>query len=190
MNILLHICCAPCAIYPVENLRKAGHKLAGLFYNPNIQPYSEYLKRKVAVEKYSNEVSLNVIYGDYDLEKYFLTVSYDGKIEDRCPECWWLRLVNTAKFAKENGFDAFTTTLLVSPYQDQNVIKAIGEDVAGKSGLKFYYEDFRPGFKAAHDKARAEGIYCQNYCGCIFSEKEKIEKSNIKDKKLKTQSKG
>ncbi len=175
MNILLHICCAPCAIYPVESLKKAGHKLAGFFYNPNIQPYSEYLKRKSAVEEYSKESSLNVIYGEYDLEKYFQMVAYDGKVEDRCPECWWLRLVNTAKFAKENGFDAFTTTLLVSPYQDQNTIKVIGEDVAAKAELKFLYEDFRPGFKAAHDKARAEGIYCQNYCGCIFSEKERIE---------------
>jgi len=175
MNILLHICCAPCVIYPVESLRKAGHKLAGFFYNPNIQPYSEYLKRKAEVEKYSKEASLNVIYGEYDLEKYFQTVAYDGKIEDRCPECWWLRLVETARFAKENGFEAFTTTLLVSPYQDQNVIKVIGEDVAAKAELKFYHEDFRPGFKAAHDKARASGMYCQNYCGCIFSEKERIE---------------
>ena len=88
--------------------------------------------------------------------------------------------MNTAKFAKENGFDAFTTTLLVSPYQDQNIIKVIGEDVAAKAGLKFYYEDFRTGFKEAHDKARAAGIYCQNYCGCVFSEKERIEEKGRK----------
>ncbi len=185
MNTLLHICCAPCAIYPVERLRKAGHQIAGFFYNPNIQPYSEYLKRRCEVEKYSKESSLNVIYGEYDLVKYFQMVAYDGKIEERCPECWWLRLINTAKFAKENGFDAFTTTLLVSPYQDQNVIKAIGEDIAAKAGLKFYYEDFRPGFKEAHDKARATGMYCQNYCGCIFSEKERIEEKDRKKKEKK-----
>ncbi|MCX5680043.1 MAG: epoxyqueuosine reductase QueH [Candidatus Omnitrophica bacterium] len=182
MNVLLHICCAPCAIYPVESLKKAGHKLAGFFYNPNIHPYSEYLKRRAEVEKYSKESSLNVIYGEYDLEKYFQIVAYDGKIKDRCQECWWLRLVNTAKFAKENGFEAFTTTLLASPYQDQDIIKTIGEDVAAKCELKFYFEDFRLGFKVAHDKARAAGIYCQNYCGCLFSEKERIEEKEQKKK--------
>lgn len=187
MNILLHVCCAPCAIYPVESLKKAGHQIAGFFYNPNIHPYSEYLKRKGEVEKYSKDLGLNVIYGDYDLEKYFQMVAYDGKVEDRCSECWWLRMIATAKFAKENGFEAFTTTLLVSPYQDQNTIKVIGEDVAAKCGLKFYYEDFRPGFKEAHDKARAAGLYCQNYCGCLFSEKERIEEKARKkqDKRSK-----
>ena len=123
---------------------------------------------------------MNVLYGDYDLEKYFQTVAYDGLIEDRCPECWWLRMIGTAKFAKENGFDAFTTTLLASPYQDQDVIKSIGEDVAARCELKFYSEDFRPGFKAAHEKARAMGMYCQSYCGCVFSEKERIEEKEQK----------
>ena len=177
MNILLHVCCAPCAIYQAQKLKKDGHQVVGYFYNPNIHPYSEYLKRKVEVEKFSKAYSVNVMYGDYELEKFFQDVAYDGRIEDRCPECWWLRLVNTARFAKESGFEAFTTTLLASPYQDQDTIKAIGEDVASKAGLKFYFEDFRPGFKTAHDKARSEGIYCQNYCGCIFSEMERITKS-------------
>jgi len=186
LNILLHICCAPCSIYPIESLKKSGHQIAGFFYNPNIQPYSEYLKRKAEVEKYSKEVSMNVIFGEYDLEKYFQTVAYDGKAKDRCPECWWIRLMETAKFAKENGFEAFTTTLLASPYQDHNIIKTIGEDIAVKAGLKFYYEDFRPGFRVAYDKARAAGIYCQNYCGCLFSEKERIEEKERK-KQGKTQ---
>lgn len=185
MNILLHICCAPCAIYPIESLRKAGHVIAGYFYNPNIHPYSEYLKRKAEVEKISKPCGVNVIYGPYDLEKYFQTVAYDGRMEDRCPECWWLRLFYTARFAKENGFDAFTTTLLGSPYQDKEVIKNVGEDIAAKAGLKFYLEDFTSGFKAAHDKARAEGVYCQNYCGCLFSEKERIEERERRKKEKK-----
>lgn len=185
MNILLHVCCAPCAIYPVDRLNKADHKIAGFFYNPNIQPYSEHLKRKGEVEKYFKDSSFNVIYGPYELEKFFQDVAYDGKVGDRCTECWWLRLVGTAKFAKENGFEAFTTTLLGSPYQDQDIIKTIGEDVAAKAGLKFYYEDFKPGFKEAHDKAHAAGIYCQNYCGCIFSEKERIEAKERKKEEKK-----
>jgi len=176
MNILLHICCAPCSIFPIEELRKEGHLLAGFFYNPNIHPYSEYLKRKAEVEKYSKEVKLNVTYGDYEVEKYFEYITYNEKgLEIRCPVCWWLRMEAAVKFAKENGFEAFTTTLLASPYQDHDVLKKICEDIAQKAGLKFYYKDFRPGFKEAREKAKAKGMYLQNYCGCLFSEKERIE---------------
>lgn len=178
MNIVLHICCAPCAIFPAEDMRRDGEKIAGFFYNPNIHPYTEYLKRRQGVEKYAKETGLGVIYPPYDLEKYFQNVQYDEKPEKRCPACWWMRLEETAKYAKENGFDAFTSTLLASPYQDQGVIKAIGEDIANRVGLKFFYRDFRSGFKAAHEAAKKKGMYCQNYCGCLFSEKERFEKKS------------
>ena len=88
--------------------------------------------------------------------------------------------MKTAKFARENAFDAFTTTLLGSPYQDHDVLMSICEDTAKESGVKFYYQDFRTGFKTAHEKARKGGMYCQNYCGCLFSEKERIEKRENK----------
>jgi len=183
LNILLHICCAPCAIYPIEELREEGHQVAGLFYNPNIHPYSEYLKRRHEVEKYSKECGLNVIYDDYDAEKYFEYIAYnEHDLKDRCPMCWWLRLEEAAKFAKENGFDAFTTTLLGSPHQDHNVIKTLCEDISQRVGLTSYYKDFRPGFNAARDKARAKGMYMQSYCGCLFSEKESIERKAQKSK--------
>jgi predicted adenine nucleotide alpha hydrolase (AANH) superfamily ATPase len=177
MNILVHICCAPCSIFPIEDLKRQGHKIAGFFYNPNIQPYSEYLKRKAEAEKCSKKAGINVIYGDYDIEKYFEYIIYneDG-IKNRCPICWWLRMQQAAKFAKENGFDAFTTTLLGSPYQNHDILKKICEDISEKAGLDFYYQDFRPGFKDAQKKARAEGMYLQNYCGCLFSEKDRMEK--------------
>jgi len=176
LNILLHICCAPCSIYPIAQLKAKGHRFAGYFYNPNIHPYSEYLKRKSEVEKYSKEAGLNTIIDDYDLQKYFEFVIYNEALEKRCPVCWWLRLEAAAKFAKENGFEAFTTTLLGSPYQDHEILRRIGEDVAEKAGIKFYYEDFRPGFKGSLEEARSKGIYCQNYCGCIFSEKERLDR--------------
>ncbi len=181
MNVLLHICCAPCAIYPVEELRKEGHKIAGFFYNPNIHPYSEYTRRKEAVEACARETALNIIYGDYDIEDYFQHIVYNEAPEKRCPVCWWLRLAETAKYAKDNGFDTFTTTLLGSPYQDQDIIKAIYDDVVKSSGLKSYYKDFRPGFKKAHEIAKAKGVYCQNYCGCLFSEKERSERKKKKN---------
>jgi epoxyqueuosine reductase len=176
MNILLHICCAPCEIYPLEKLRKDKHVVAGFFCNPNIHPYSEYLKRKQEVEKYSKEAGLNVTYSDYDLMEYFDYVVNNEDQKNRCPVCWWLRIKKAAQFAKECGFDAFTTTLLVSPYQDHEILKNICEGIAKEAGIKFYYEDFRPGFKAAREKAKEKGMYLQNYCGCIFSEKERIEK--------------
>lgn len=171
----MHICCAPCAIFPIEDLKRDGHKMVGFFYNPNIHPYSEYIKRRDALEKYAIEKAVSVIISDYDVEKYFEYVIYNESLDKRCPVCWWLRIERAAIFAKENGFDAFTTTLLGSPYQNHDVLKKICEDMAEKVGIKFYYKDFRTGFKAAYDFAKSKGIYCQNYCGCLFSEKERIE---------------
>jgi predicted adenine nucleotide alpha hydrolase (AANH) superfamily ATPase len=178
MNILLHICCAPCAIAPVERLREKGHAVTGFFYNPNIHPYSEYLRRKSEVEKYAKETGLNVVHSDYDIEKYFQHIVYNEALRNRCPVCWWLRLENTAKTARDEGFDMFTTTLLVSPYQNQDIIRDIGQDISKRTKVGFYHEDFRPFFKEAHAAAKSRGIYCQNYCGCVFSEKESIDRRN------------
>lgn len=186
MNILLHICCAPCSIYPIEALRKEGHKVGGYFYNPNIHPYSEYLKRKAEVEKYAKETGLNVTYADYDLAEYLENICEAGAKDDRCPVCWWVRLKEAAKFAKENGFDAFTTTLLGSPYQDHDILKNICEEIAKNAEIAFHYADFRKGFNAARETAKAKGMYMQNYCGCLFSEKERIEKK-AQGSKLKGQ---
>jgi predicted adenine nucleotide alpha hydrolase (AANH) superfamily ATPase len=182
MDTLLHICCAPCAIYPVEAMREEGHKVSGYFYNPNIHPYSEYLKRKSAVESFAGKTGLGVAYGDYDVESYLQNIVYGEEAgstarakEVRCPACWWMRLVKAAAYAGENGFEAFTTTLLGSPYQDTAAIQSIGHEVAKNAGLKFIAADFAKGFNEAHDRAKAEGIYCQNYCGCLFSEIERLD---------------
>jgi len=102
---------------------------------------------------------------------------YEGK-EERCPICWHQRLKYTAELAKERGFTHFSTTLLVSPYQDQKLLNDIGTNIARQEAIEFYYEDFRPGFKKAHDQAHAEGIYCQKYCGCIYSEIERYNKKS------------
>ena len=174
MNILLHICCAPCSIYPIEELKSKGHRAAGYFYNPNIHPYAEYIKRKTEVDKYAKEAGLNVMAGEYDVEKYFQYSVHNEMPLNRCPLCWWMRLDKSAKTAKENGFEAFTTTLLGSPYQDHDLLIEIGEDVAKKTGVNFFYDDFRSGFKSSLEAAKSKGIYCQNYCGCIFSEKERL----------------
>jgi predicted adenine nucleotide alpha hydrolase (AANH) superfamily ATPase len=160
----------------VDELRTEGHKVGGFFYNPNIHPYSEYLRRKGEVEKYAETAGLNVTYADYEIEKYFQHIVYNEQPKNRCPVCWWLRLEKTGKSAREKAFDMFTTTLLASPYQEQEVITNIGTDISRRIGVQFYARDFRPFFPAAHAAAKEKGVYCQNYCGCVFSEKERLEK--------------
>jgi len=177
MKLLLHTCCAPCVIHPLKCLKEKGYQIAAFFYNPNIHPLAEYLNRRKAVEDYSKKVGLEVIYPEYQPRDFFRAVAFKEETPGRCALCWALRLENTAQFAKGNGFDSFSSTLLVSPYQDQEMLKKIGQSISSVSGVDFYYEDFRPGFRLAHDEAKAQGIYCQKYCGCIYSEIERCKKS-------------
>ena len=177
MNLLLHICCAPCMIYPLERLKEKGFEVTGFFYNPNIHPLVEYNNRKQAVEDLSKALDLEVIYPEYRPEEFFRPISRNEASPGRCPICWELRLTMTVQAAKENNFDFFSTTLLVSPYQDQGLLRGIGEHLDEEENINFYYDDFRPGFRKAHDEAKSKGIYCQKYCGCMYSEKERCRKS-------------
>jgi epoxyqueuosine reductase len=177
MRLLLHTCCAPCLIYPLERLRQEGFEVMGLFYNPNVHPLAEYNNRMHSVQHYSAKAGLDVIYPDYEPAEYFHAVNLMEEKLKRCPICWYQRLKKTSELAKEKGFTHFSTTLLVSPYQDQESIRKIGSDLAKDDGVEFYSEDFRPGFRKAHNEAKALGIYCQKYCGCIYSEIERCRKS-------------
>jgi len=164
-------------IYPLGQLRKAGFEVTGLFYNPNIHPLSEYNNRKKAVEDFSKSINMEVIFPEYNPADFFQGVNLKESNPGRCPLCWELRLKKTAVLAREKGIDHFSTTLLVSPYQDQSLLQRIGEHLQEEENVNFYFEDFRPGFRKAHDEARAKGIYCQKYCGCIYSEIERCKKS-------------
>lgn len=177
MKLLLHTCCAPCLIYPLEKLTKDGFGVTALFHNPNIHPFSEYKSREQAVRDYSAKIGLEVIYTQYHPQEFFWAVNMMEEKTERCPICWQKRFKLTAQLAKERGFTHFSSTLLVSPYQDQEMLKEIGFEVAAEEDLEFYYEDFRPGFRKAHDQAKAQGIYCQKYCGCIYSEIERCKSS-------------
>jgi len=178
MKILLHTCCAPCLIYPLERLKDQGFEVEGFYYNPNIHPFSEYNKRKEAVKVLSDQLQFKVQFPEYKPADFFQAVNIKEGIPERCAICWSLRLQKTANAAREKGFGGFTSTLLVSPYQNQEVLKQLGLQTALDVGLEFYYEDFRPGFKKAHAQARSRGIYCQKYCGCIYSEIERYEEIN------------
>lgn len=189
MKLLLHCCCAPCLIYPLQQLRAKGFEVAGIFYNPNIHPFFEYKKRREAVQGFSKSVDINIIYPDYKPEEFFQAVNpvrnslsqseisngvnLKEKTAERCSLCWYLRLEETVVLAKELGFEYFSTTLLVSPYQNQKLLKNIGIDLSKEKGISFYYEDFRIGFRQAHNTAKSQGMYCQKYCGCIYSEMER-----------------
>ena len=167
MKLLLHMCCAPCSVYPVSVLQAENIDFEGLFYNPNIHPEEEFLKRKENVEKLSQLKDITTTYmGDFKQE---IWEKFDQSNEQRCNMCYSMRLDKAASFAKENGFDAFSTTLLVSPYQKHELIKELGEKFAKKYGVKFYYRDFRPGFRQGQKEAKDMGLYRQKYCGCILS---------------------
>jgi predicted adenine nucleotide alpha hydrolase (AANH) superfamily ATPase len=172
---LLHICCGPCAITPTQMLRQEGFEVEGFFYNPNIHPFSEYRKRYQAVVTLSERLDLSVLYHQYDFDKLLREFTGAASREDQHCVCWRLRLQETARTAKDKGIAYFTTTLLVSPYQDTEKITAIGQEIAASSGLTFLARDFKKGFSKGHQIAREWQLYHQNYCGCLYSEKESIE---------------
>jgi predicted adenine nucleotide alpha hydrolase (AANH) superfamily ATPase len=159
-------------------MEEEGHEVTGFFYNPNIHPYQEYKSRKVALEKYAEMKATRVIYkDDYDIENY-LRGALDAK--DRCRFCYTMRLAETAKTASSLGFDAFTTTLLISTYQKHEILAEVGKKIANEGGIEFYYEDFRDGYKESRDIAHGLELYMQKYCGCIFSEKERYFRGKAK----------
>lgn len=168
-------------MHPFEEVYgKEFDSITGFFYNPNIHPYTEYINRKNALDEYSNRHKIPVIFHKYDIENFFRRISGNEQFGARCGACWRMRLEETAAFAAKKKFDSFSTTLLVSPYQNQEDIKRIGLDLKKRFNVNFYYKDFRGGFKSAQEEARKEDLYRQKYCGCIFSERERYEKKQKK----------
>jgi hypothetical protein len=176
MNILLHICCGPCLIYPFSRLKDQGFKISGFYYNPNIYPVSEYHRRLEGVKILSREFSFSVEYPEHKESDFFQAIDTKEDSPERCLICWSLRLRSCASHAKKNGFAAFSTTLLVSPYQNHELLKKLGYQIGQETGINFYYEDFRVGFKQAQLEAKNRGIYRQKYCGCSYSEIEQCKK--------------
>jgi predicted adenine nucleotide alpha hydrolase (AANH) superfamily ATPase len=173
MKLLLHICCGPCAVYPVEVLGAAGHEVEGYFDNPNIHPYQEFLRRVKALEDFASGAGLPVIWNkDYDIEEFFRLVAF--REGERCRFCYQLRLGRAARLAKARGFEAFTTTLLYSRYQQHDLIQEVARQAAAEAGVTFYYEDFRRGWAEGIAQSKALALYRQSYCGCLFSERERF----------------
>jgi predicted adenine nucleotide alpha hydrolase (AANH) superfamily ATPase len=177
MKILLHMCCANCALYPFQQLNEEGHEVFGFFYNPNIQPYQEYVKRLEAVKEIEKEWNIRIIYQDeYSLVDFLRSVVF--RENERCRICYHLRLTATAKIARRGKFDAFTSTLLGSKQQDFDLIREIGEGVGKGEGVAFLDRDFRGGWAQGREASKELGLYRQQYCGCIYSEEERFVNRN------------
>ncbi len=197
MKLLLHICCAPCACYCVQRLRQEGIEPVGWFFNPNIHPYKEWERRLLTAKEYAAKVDLELVVDeDYRLREFLHRalaaenvdgVTFEGGA--RCRMCYAWRLNATAKFAADNGFDAFSSTLFYSIHQQHIMMKDTAEGAAVKFGVKFFYEDFRVGWQEGIDISKSLELYRQPYCGCVFSEEERYSKAIRKQKKKENRAK-
>ena len=176
MKTLLHTCCAPCANQCIEVLQGDGLEVTAYWYNPNIHPFTEYRARRNCLRDYCETIQLPLIErNDYGLRPFVREVAPD--IAGRCIKCYEMRLFETARAAAEGGFDSFTSSLFISPYQKHALMREVAERAAFEYGIKFEYRDFRPYFRAGQEKARELEMYIQKYCGCVFSEEERYLKA-------------
>ena len=198
MRILVHICCGPCGITVLQRLRAQGHEPAGLFFNPNIQPLAEYMRRREGAALVAARLDIPLIFADalpeaeqrwrdpwlpetgepdrrpdapppaVDPVPWLRAVA--GREQERCLFCWRVRLRKTAELAAAGGFDGFTSSLLYSRYQKHESIRDLGFGIAESAGTAFVYEDFRSSWQEGISLSKDWGVYRQQYCGCLFSE--------------------
>ena len=174
MKLLLHTCCAPCSVYCIKTLRAEGIEPTLYWFNPNIHPYAEYKARRDCLVEYAKLVNVDLRLDDaYGLDEFCKNVA--DKLTTRCVDyCYPKRLRAACEYAKKNGFDAISTTLLYSIYQKHDFIAKLMIELAEEYGLEFVYRDFREGWREGQDEARRVGLYMQKYCGCVFSEEESM----------------
>lgn len=149
-----------------EDLKSSDLKVTNYFYNPNIWPKEEYEKRQENLKKVVKGTGTDLVIGDYEPKEHQKAVTNDGSFPNRCPECYKLRLRATAEYAKKNNYDYFSTTLLVSPYQNHEAIIKIANQISKELGIEFYYVDWRTDYRRGQQRAKDLGIYRQKYCGC------------------------
>jgi len=177
-KLLIHTCCAPCFVAPHKHLKEAGWEVHAFWYNHNIQPFLEYHKRLYALKQFTQQENIPLIVKDeYDLEKFLRNSAF--RESTRCFSCYYERLKYAAIIARKGNFEAFTTTLLYSKYQNHQMIREIGESLAKEYGVRFFYDDFREYWKEGIELSKATGMYRQQYCGCIYSEHERYK--NVKN---------
>lgn len=184
-KLLLHACCGPCSSYVLACLRSV-FDVTVCFYNPNIYPSDEYVRRKEELKRFLSEINIqNFIEISYNEKEYYEAVKgYEdlGERSIRCYHCYLFRMEKSIKYAKDNDFDYFTTTLSISPYKNSSWINEIGADLEKKYQVKYLYSDFKKqnGYKRSLELSKEYNLYRQDYCGCVYS---KIERENYENKK-------
>ncbi|WP_243122818.1 epoxyqueuosine reductase QueH [Haloimpatiens lingqiaonensis] len=185
-KLLIHSCCAPCSSYVLEYLSKY-FKITIFYYNPNIHPEKEYRIRvqeqKDFIDKFKVENKVEFLEGNYEIDRFFNMAKGMEDLEEggeRCFKCYRMRLEETAKLAKERGFDYFTTTLSISPYKNAEKLNSIGRELEEKYGIKYLYSDFKKknGYKRSIELSNEYGLYRQDYCGCVYSKVKSEERRN------------
>lgn len=176
-KLLLHCCCAPCSSHCLEVLHQY-FDITAYFYNPNITDYDEYIKRYHELSRFVKNVytdkTVVTFLEEHDSKRFLDMAKGMEHLPERgarCYECYKLRLDKSARYAKENGFDVFTTTLSISPHKNAAWLNEIGEELSDKYGITYLYSDFKKknGYKRSIELSEQYGLYRQNFCGCEFS---------------------
>ena len=178
-SLLLHACCAPCSSYVLEYLA-SYFDITVLYYNPNISPESEYFTRSAELNRLISEMpsakgvkSVTLPYTPKEFEDIALGLENAPEGGSRCFKCYRLRLERSAEYAKENGFDYFTTTLSISPHKNAEVLNSIGAELAEAYGIAYLFSDFKKknGYRRSCELSEQYSLYRQSYCGCVYSQK-------------------
>jgi predicted adenine nucleotide alpha hydrolase (AANH) superfamily ATPase len=176
MKLLLHACCGPCLIEPLDEFSAIADELTIVFANSNIHPAEEYERRKATLCAYAESMGATVVELDYDPAAWMEAVGPLARSgAERCRACYRLRLDEAARFAAQGGFDALATTLTISPYQSPEAIREEGRAAAARAGIEWVDRDFRESYGEATRRSRELGMYRQNYCGCVLSDVESRE---------------
>jgi len=176
LRLLLHACCGPCLIEPLEQFSANADELAIVFTNSNIHPAEEYERRKDTLSAYARDAGATVVELAYDPAAWVEAVGPLARSgAERCRACYRLRLGEAARYAAENGYNALATTLTISPYQDHDAIRQEGQAAASQAGIEWIDRDFRDSYGEATRRSRELGMYRQNYCGCVLSDVEARE---------------
>lgn len=189
-RLLLHVCCAPCSSACLDVL-KEWFDITLLFYNPNIHPQEEYLKRQEELADFVNTLNKNlqsnikILECEYDPSEFFDTIKGLEKEKEggkRCKKCFELRLSKTAEICKKMGFDYFTTTLTLSPYKNSELLNQIGKEMQNRFNSPYLFSDFKKndGYKKSIIFSKQYNLYRQDYCGCVFSKIEREEQKALK----------
>lgn len=178
-KLLLHACCGPCSSYVIEYLSNY-FDITIYYYNPNIYPENEYIRRKEELKSFVKQFNnqIKVIEELYNTEAYYKSVKGLEKLgerSERCYRCYMFRLEKTANFALKNNYDYFTTTLSISPYKNAEWINEIGKKLEEKYNIKYLYADFKKknGYKRSLELSKEYNLYRQDYCGCVYSKQER-----------------